>query len=79
MDMFVLLPKPEHIEHADLQLLLSAFLLMKVGGQESASMSDIKMLATDYSGFTVHYDQQTDAFTFKLRVRPEEHPIPEPV
>lgn len=77
--LFVMLPKPEKVLAADLQIILAAFLLMKVGGQEAASMADLRMLANDYVGYTIHYSPETESFTFKLKTRSEEYPQPEKV
>lgn len=77
MSMFIPLPKPDGVELTSLNLMLSAFLLMKVAGQESASMADLKMLAHDYAGYKIVYDENTESWTFTLVTRTDEYPRPE--
>ena len=77
MDLFVVLPKSEHVMTAELQLILSNFLLMKLAGQVSVTMADLKALARDYAGYAIHYAPDSESFTLTLKTRPDESPAPE--
>jgi hypothetical protein len=76
--MFVVMPQAKDVDHADLSLVLSQFLLMKLAGQVTVSMQELRDVGRDYAGYTLLYRADTESFTLTLKTRPEEFPRPEP-
>lgn len=75
--LFVTLPKPEALSTADFHLVMTNFLIMKLGGQTMISEMDMSALARDYAGYMLVRDPETLAYTLTLKTRPEEFPPPE--
>ena len=76
MILFFPLPKPESVLQTDPERVITSLLLMKLGGQVSVSIPDLKTLAQEYAGYFMSFDIDTESLTIKLMTRPEDEPEP---
>lgn len=61
----------------DIRLLLLNYMLMKLGGQVSVSMTELAQLSKDYLGFRAAFHLPTKRLVLTMKVNTQEYPEPE--